>query len=217
MSSANSRSSVEHRMLTQRTSTATAFEHQRRLEAAERASGEAFDAAKVYDAYAPFVWRCLQRMGVPEADLEDSLQEVFVVVHRKLGGYCAERAKLSTWLFGIGVNVARKHRSKKRRLVLGFDLEDVRSQRPGPDQELQHKQDAQRLQAVLSRLKPEHSATFVMFELEGLSCHEIADLTGVPVGTVYSRLHKARAQFRALVHQLEKAEQRLRGTRGTGA
>lgn len=213
MSSANSQSNSERKTPPRRPAGSPAFGYRT---GPERVSGEAFDAATVYDAYAPFVWRCLQRMGVPEADLEDSLQEVFVVVHRKLGGYCAERAKLSTWLFGIGVNVARKHRAKKRGLVLGFDLDDTRSLRPGPDQQLQDKQDACRLQAILSRLKPEHSATFVMFELEGLSCHEIADLTGVPVGTVYSRLHKAREQFRSIANQFERGERRRLGWRSEG-
>jgi RNA polymerase sigma-70 factor (ECF subfamily) len=160
--------------------------------------------ATVYDAYAPFVWRSLQRMGVPESDLDDALQEVFIVVHRKLAQYDAERAKLSTWLFGITLNIARKHRSRGR-LTLGADLDATPCERPCQDTQLQRQQQAERLNLVLGKMRPEHSATFVMFELEGLSCQEIADLTGVPVGTVYSRLHKARDQFRDLVEKSEKA------------
>lgn len=164
----------------------------------------ALQTATVYDAYAPFVWRSLQRMGVPESDLEDALQEVFIVVHRKLDQYDAERAKLSTWLFGITLNVARKHRSRGR-LTLGADVDATPSERPTQDVELQRRQQAERLNLVLGKMRPEHSATFVLFELEGLSCQEIADLTGVPVGTVYSRLHKAREQFKDLVEKSEKA------------
>ncbi len=164
--------------------------------------------ATVYDAYATFVWRSLQRMGVPESDLDDALQEVFIVVHRKLDQYDAERAKLSTWLFGITLNVARKHRSRGR-LTLGVDLEATPSDQPCQDTQLQRMQQAERLNVVLGKMRPEHSATFVMFELEGLSCQEIADLTGVPVGTVYSRLHKAREQFKDLVEKSEKAPRGL--------
>lgn len=164
----------------------------------------ALQTATVYDAYAPFVWRSLQRMGVPESDLEDALQEVFIVVHRKLDQYDAERAKLSTWLFGITLNVARKHRSRGR-LTLGADVDATPSERPTQEVELQRRQQAERLNLVLGKMRPEHSATFVLFELEGLSCQEIADLTGVPVGTVYSRLHKAREQFKDLVEKSEKA------------
>lgn len=164
--------------------------------------------ATVYDAYAPFVWRSLQRMGVPESDLEDALQEVFIVVHRKLDQYDSDRAKLSTWLFGITLNVARKHRSRGR-LTLGADVDAVPCDRPSQDTQLQHRQQAERLNLVLGKMRPEHSATFVMFELEGLTCQEIADLTGVPVGTVYSRLHKARDQFKDLVEKSEKAPRGL--------
>lgn len=164
--------------------------------------------ATVYDAYATFVWRSLQRMGVPESELEDALQEVFIVVHRKLDQYDADRAKLSTWLFGITLNVARKHRSRGR-LTLGADVDATPCERPTQDAELQRRQQAERLNVVLGKMRPEHSATFVMFELEGLSCQEIADLTGVPVGTVYSRLHKARDQFKELVEKSEKAPRGL--------
>lgn len=189
-------------------------------ERAERPSGSSADStptpatdvrlqtATVYDAYAPFVWRSLQRMGVPESDLDDALQEVFIVVHRKLAQYDSERAKLSTWLFGITLNVARKHRSRGR-LTLGADLDATPCERPCQDTQLQRQQQAERLNLVLGKMRPEHSATFVMFELEGLSCQEIADLTGVPVGTVYSRLHKARDQFRDLVEKSEKAPRGL--------
>lgn len=165
--------------------------------------------ATVYDAYATFVWRSLQRMGVPESDLEDALQEVFIVVHRKLDQYDAERAKLSTWLFGITLNVARKHRSRGR-LTLGADVEATPCERPSQDAQLQRLQQAERLNVVLGKMRPEHSATFVMFELEDLSCQEIADLTGVPVGTVYSRLHKAREQFKDLVEKSDKAPRGLK-------
>src|SRR5690606_34445370 len=122
--------------------------------------------------------------------------------------YDADRAKLSTWLFGITLNVARKHRSRGR-LTLGADVEATPCDKPNQNTELQRHQQAERLNVVLGKMRPEHSATFVMFELEELSCQEIADLTGVPVGTVYSRLHKARDQFKELIEKSEKAPREL--------
>jgi RNA polymerase sigma-70 factor, ECF subfamily len=175
----------------------------------------ALDLTTVYDAYAPFVWRSLQRMGVPEGDLEDALQEVFIVVHRKLHSYQESKAKLSTWLFGIGINIARRHRAKARTWQLGLDPEVTRSERPSQEAELQRKQESSLLQNLLGRLRPEHSATFVMFELEGLTCNEIADLTGVPVGTVYSRLHKAREQFAELADKHTQKQRSRYNSAGT--
>jgi RNA polymerase sigma-70 factor, ECF subfamily len=153
----------------------------------------------VYDAYAPFVWRSLQRMGVPEGELEDAMQELFIVVHRKLPTYQESKAKLSTWMFGIGVNIARRHRAKARRRFFLTEPDLEVSPRMDQEAELAQKQESQLMNDLLSRMRPEHAATFVMFELEGMSCTEIADLTGVPVGTVYSRLHSARDQFRTLL------------------
>jgi RNA polymerase sigma-70 factor (ECF subfamily) len=69
-----------------------------------------------------------------------------------------------------------------------------------PEQELADNQSRQRLEALLDELDLDRRAVFVMFEIDGMPCEEIAQLLGVPVGTVYSRLHAARKEFqRALV------------------
>jgi RNA polymerase sigma-70 factor (ECF subfamily) len=61
------------------------------------------------------------------------------------------------------------------------------------------------LERLLAKLSPERRATFVLFEVEGVSCEEIAELTGVPVGTVYSRLHLARKQVTAAAKRLRRS------------
>ena len=58
------------------------------------------DLAEIFRQYAPFAWRALRRLGVPDADVEDVCQEVFVVVHRKLGDF-EGRSSLKTWIYGI--------------------------------------------------------------------------------------------------------------------
>jgi RNA polymerase sigma-70 factor (ECF subfamily) len=71
-----------------------------------------------------------------------------------------------------------------------------------PETELERRRSRERLERVLDALSPVKRATFVMFELEGSSCEEIAELSGVPVGTVHSRLFSARRDFaRALARE----------------
>ena len=72
-----------------------------------------------------------------------------------------------------------------------------------PDQEASDREQLERAERVLGRMSPVKRTVFVMFELEGLSCQEIADELGLPVGTVYSRLHSARQLF--LAHAAKQA------------
>jgi len=149
-------------------------------------------AEQVYELHADFVWRSLQHLGVRDADLEDLGQEVFVIVHRRLSSFDG-RSRLTTWLFGICLHLAQRHR---RRGYFRFEfLQAEPPERVDPQTPEAHYAEAearQRLECLLDKLSPERRATFVLFELEGMTCEEIAELTAVPVGTVYSRLHLAR-------------------------
>src|SRR6185503_10712118 len=81
----------------------------------------ALDVAGVYAEHCDFVWRSLQHLGVRGADLEDMMQEVFVVVHRKLGGFDG-LSRVTTWLFGICLRVVARHR---RRAYFRFERPEV--------------------------------------------------------------------------------------------
>src|SRR5262245_1929044 len=72
-------------------------------------AGEALDFDEAYARHFDFVWRNVRRLGVPEAEVDDAVQEVFLVVHRKLSSY-APRASLKAWIFGVVARVARDHR-----------------------------------------------------------------------------------------------------------
>jgi len=152
----------------------------------------ALDPAGVYREHADFVWRSLQHLGVPSADLEDLLQEVFIVVHRKVGGFEGQ-SRITTWLFGICLRVASRHR---RRAFFRFERQttDVpeRIDPSTPEDRVTDEQRKSILERALGRLSLEQRAVFVLFELEGHSCQEIAELTSIPLGTVHSRLHHAR-------------------------
>jgi len=154
------------------------------------------DVARIYAENADFVWRSLQHLGARDADLEDLLQEVFLVVHRKLAGFDA-RSRLTTWLFGICLRVVARQR---RRAYFRFEWQTPevpeRADVHTPEDQLSDGQRARVLDRALSRLSLEQRAVFVLFEFEGRSCQEIADLVATPVGTVYSRLHHARRDIK---------------------
>ena len=149
--------------------------------------------AAEYIRHADLVWRSLQRLGVQGPDLEDGLQEVFLIAHRKLTDYDAKRAKFSTWLFGICIRVASTMRRRRFRLS---DETAALVDRDTPEAACERHRGVSIVMKALDALSPEHRATFVLFEIEGEDCLAIARLFGVPVGTVYSRLHAARGALR---------------------
>jgi RNA polymerase sigma-70 factor (ECF subfamily) len=164
------------------------------------------DVTAVYREHGDFVWRTLQRMGVPAADLDDVLQEVFVVVHRRLASYDG-RSKPTTWLYGICLRIASRHRRRAyfRREVRHEDTRED-ADLATPERALEQVEAARRLERLLATLAPEKRAVLVMFEIEEKSCQEIAEVSGVPIGTVHSRLHAARADLeRAVARERKRA------------
>lgn len=155
------------------------------------------DVREVFDAHFDFVWRSLRRLGVREADVDDVLQEVFLVVHRKLPEF-GGRSRLTTWLFGICFRVAREHsrRAYVRREEASDVLPEITTEPEASPEELYAgRQARERLDELLAHLDPDKRAVFVLYELEQLPVEEIAESVGVPVGTVYSRLKSARQDF----------------------
>jgi RNA polymerase sigma-70 factor, ECF subfamily len=175
------------------------------LGALAKGQSRELDAEQVYELHADFVWRSLQHLGVRDADLEDLGQEVFVTVHRRLSSFDG-RSKLTTWLFGICLHLVQRHRRRAY-----FRLELLHAEPPErvdfetPEARYAGEQSRQRLERLLDKLSPERRATFVLFEVEGMSCEEIAELSAVPVGTVYSRLHLARKLVTAAATRLRRA------------
>jgi RNA polymerase sigma-70 factor (ECF subfamily) len=153
------------------------------------------DIVDLYNAHGRYVWRRLQQMGVHECDLEDALQEVFVVAFRNVKNYDPNQAKVTTWLFGIALNVARNVTRGTRRREAKLDRDALPQDAVAggtPEELLAHRQRQALLAELLATLPLEHRTTFVLFELEGLNGNEIAELMQVPVGTVRSRLFHAR-------------------------
>jgi RNA polymerase sigma-70 factor (ECF subfamily) len=170
------------------------------------------DVTQVYAAHADMVWSTLQRLGVHPADLEDVLQEVFVVVHQRLHTF-DHSAKITTWLFGICLRVTSHYRRRAfRRYEQPTEVVPEDDSAPpdiDPEQAAADRQWRQRLHEILDKMDPDKRVVFVMFEVDELPCDEIAARLGIPEGTVYSRLHAARQQF-------EKHAARLRARDGGG-
>ena len=174
-------------------------------------TSQPLEVRTIYREHGRFVWLSLQRLGIHPSDLDDVAQDVFMVVHRRLDTF-DRRARVSTWLFGICMRVAANYRRRRRwthEVLTGGGEEDRPSGLAAADDVLVRREQRELAERALNRLEIAKRATFVMFEIEALSCLEIAELMNVPVGTVYSRLHSAR-------RQLEKNLSRDLARRGLG-
>jgi len=182
----------------------------RREESTSAASVPAFD--EIYDEHFAFVWRSVRRLGVADGAVDDVVQEVFIVVHRRLAEF-AGRSSLRTWLFGIALRVVRDHRRtlKRKSPHLAHEHEDPETvgdaRERGPHESTERAEAARLVRLILDELDDEHREVFVMAELEQMTVPEIADALGENVNTVYSRLRAARQKF-------EQAAARLRARDG---
>ena len=146
------------------------------------------------------VWRSLRRLGVPEASADDSAQQVFVVAARRLEEI--EVGGERRYLLGIALRVASDaRRTISRRREVPMDSEaagtSVLLERPlQPDEELEQKRSLALLASLLDEMSDELREAFVLFELEELSAPEVAKVLEVPVGTVASRVRRARERLR---------------------
>jgi RNA polymerase sigma-70 factor (ECF subfamily) len=148
----------------------------------------------VYRKHHAFVWRCVRRMGVPDSEVDDLVQEVFVVVHDRLGEFAGQSA-ITTWLFGIAFRVISHHRrSAQARMRREQQVEPGRPPTE-PDRRLSRAQAVNVLDEMLDRLDDDQRNTFVMAEVVKMTAPEIAELTGTKLNTVYSRLRLARRAF----------------------
>ena len=163
-------------------------------------AGAELDFAAVYDDHVDLVWRALRRLGVPEGAIEDATQDVFLVVHRRLGEF-EGRSTLSTWVYGIAVGVARNHRRTRRRRPEhpsdGIEDELVASN-ASPERGAADAEAVALLERLLATLDADKREVFVLAELEELTAPEIGAALSLNVNTVYTRLRAATPLVSAL-------------------
>jgi RNA polymerase sigma-70 factor (ECF subfamily) len=161
--------------------------------------------AQVYEAHVDFVWRTLRHLGVPAQDLADVCQEVFIVIHRQLPAF-EGRSRITTWIFQICINHARDRARKahvRHEVLADNGLDRVPAVARDPLAELEHKTDLVLFQGALEAMNLDQRATFILFEIEGMSGAEVAEALQVPIGTAYTRLRLARQAFHEALDRAE--------------
>jgi RNA polymerase sigma-70 factor, ECF subfamily len=154
-----------------------------------------YDFDALYTQHFGFVWRNLRRLGVSDALADDAAQDVFVVVHRRLGDLQPD-ASIKGWLFGIALRVAHDYRrTKKRKPTVSYEVDSTCSSDRSPAEHAESADAARLLRDFLDTLDDDKRAVFVLAELEELSAPEMSLTLGVGVNTIYSRLRVARERF----------------------
>lgn len=148
--------------------------------------------------YVVTVARWAQRLGGPGFDADDAVQDVFLIAHRRLNDVSSPMG-VRAFLYRATAHVVRKRRARERfRQMLGAMpglAERMLSPRPSPAQALEDRETSNAVYRVLDQLPEKYRGVLILFEMEGLSGVEIANLTGVRVETVWVQLHRARALF----------------------
>jgi len=156
--------------------------------------------------HGPHLQRLLRSLGVPEADLDDVCQELFIVAHRRLDGF-EGRSSLRTWLCGIALRVASDYRSKAyRRRELPTAAPPVQAQGAEQEATLERKRAWQFIEGLLAELPGEQREVFALYEIGELSIPEVALALGCPAPTAYSRLYAAREQVERRIAALRLKE-----------
>jgi len=162
----------------------------------------------IYQAWFDEVSGWIRALGGPAADREDLVQDVFVVVHRRLPDFDGQN--LPGWLYRI---TRHRVRDFRRLLWVKYFLfgsvplsENLAKEGASPAETLETYQKSALLERLLAKLSESERATLVLFEIDGYSGEEIAQILGIPLNTVWSRMYKARKKLKGW---LAKGEQRV--------
>nr|PZN27172.1 MAG: sigma-70 family RNA polymerase sigma factor [Pseudomonadota bacterium] len=179
----------------------------------DASAGSAVEASRVTAATIPFaklvsdnldfVWRCLRRFGVRPADVDDAAQQVFLIANEKLASIRPGSER--SFLVGVATRVAsHSRRATQRREAAQQRLSGYPPQSPDPEALARQAEARDLLDRVLDKMSSELRSVFVLFELEELTIDEVANLLGLPRGTVATRLRRARMVFQNEVRSLER-------------
>jgi RNA polymerase sigma-70 factor, ECF subfamily len=167
---------------------------------------EARAFARLYADHHDGVRRTLGCLGVPAASVDDALQEVFVIVHRR---FVAESETIQrAWIYGITRRVAWRHHRASTRAARRLALVDAPEDFPTPLAVLERGEAVAFVDAFLGGLDDAQREVFVLAEIEGLSAPEIASAVESNLNTVYSRLRLARARFEQALGRQRVRERR---------
>lgn len=153
------------------------------------------------------IWRTLRRLGCPPDAAADYTQQAYLIAAERLDQIRpgCERA----FLFSTAIRLSRTNHRRHQRLELVDDMDVHQNPLPAAERASSRHRAQQLLERILNRLDPDLVSVFVLFELEGLSTREIAELHDIPLGTAASRLRRAREAFRALALRTERSTKGL--------
>jgi RNA polymerase sigma-70 factor, ECF subfamily len=170
----------------------------------QAAAGVSFD--ELYRRHVDFVWRSLSRLGVQAAQIDDAVQDVFIVMHRRLGDLRAD-ASSKAFCFAIAVRVAQGYRRRARRKgATPLDTSGLPDVGSSPFDETARAQAERVLQGFLGALDHDRRAVFLLAELEEMTAPEISQELSVNLSTVYTRLRAARQCFAAYLSAREQLQ-----------
>jgi RNA polymerase sigma-70 factor, ECF subfamily len=168
------------------------------------------DCGAIYRDYSVLVARWVSRLGGPCISVEDTVQDVFLVVSRRLPEFRGD-CKITTWLFTITDKIIKNWRRRQRwrrwcmRLTHRIE-QTAQSPHPEPVEILERREAAERFYGVLDQLSDRYRSVLLLFEVEGLSTKDIASLLDISHATVRVRLHRGRHEFLQRLRKLEERE-----------
>jgi len=144
-------------------------------------------------------------------DAQDVVQDAFIHAYQSLNSFKGD-SLFFTWLYRIAVNTAISWKRKQRMVLrLQLDREDGGNLEPQdvsqghqPSRALEQAEEEQRIQAALNRVSPEHRAVLILKDMEGQKYEVMAEILQVPIGTIRSRLHRARLELREVLEKMER-------------
>jgi len=163
---------------------------------------------EVYRRFRRPVWSLARRLSGSEEEALDATQEIFLRVWKGLGGFRGE-SKLSTWVFQIAWNYLRRERRRRGRMPTFLSTDErsmtgrvvlLEEHRPGPERAAAAAEDLRQVEMALRELSEEYRIVLALRDGEDLSYQEISEVLDIPIGTVRSRIARARAKLRKAVH-----------------
>jgi RNA polymerase sigma-70 factor (ECF subfamily) len=170
---------------------------------------------ELYDQWFEEVSRWARALGAREADRDDVVQDIFMVVHRRLVDFDGQN--VAGWLYQIARRKVRdyRHLTWVKHLFASSNMplsDDMLKSAKSPLDDLETRQKRELLERLLDGLNADQRAAFVLFEIEGNSGEDIARLQGVPINTLWARIHKARKKLQERAERFEKQARRRAGT-----
>jgi RNA polymerase sigma-70 factor, ECF subfamily len=183
-----------------------------RLLIADTLAGRSEAFGQLVMCYQDRLYNAIYRILDNAEDAQDVVQDSFVNAYQSLSSFKGE-SEFYTWLYRIAFNAAiTLKRRRKTTLSIHQAIEGGVSHDPidhsqdiGPGASLERLEEETKLYAALQRLSLEHRTVLVMNDIDGFKYDEIAETMGIPIGTVRSRIHRARQELRALLEPVEES------------